>query len=205
MIKRYIACTPPGVIVTAGLLLLMQQLISTGETVLIPGTYRMPTTFRSVELPPPPTPADTSRPPPPIPRPLPVPGGMPVLPDEVPINDTSIPIAPQPEPWKRPSGELPIWADSALVSLVRVEPKYPSRAINLALEGNVLVRFDVGMDGRVSNPVVVQTSHVVFNGAALQAVRQFRYKPRVVDGSPVATAGVQTVFRFEMEKQHQTL
>jgi hypothetical protein len=37
----------------------------------------------------------------------------------------------------------------------------------------------------------------LFEKAALNAVYRFRFKPRVVDGVPQLSAGLQNLFRFE--------
>jgi periplasmic protein TonB len=201
MIKRYITCTPPGVMVTAALLLLMQQLINTGEDALLAEPVDRHPVFPSSRVPPPPPPLPRDEPPAPIPPPVPVPGGRPLLPKDIPVTETTFPQPPAPDPMERPGHEDLVWSDSALVSMVRVEPVYPLRAIELGLEGSVLLRFDVGPDGLVSNPEILQSSHPLFNAAALRAAGKFRYKPRVVDGTAVATPGVQTVFRFTLDQQ----
>lgn len=90
--------------------------------------------------------------------------------------------------------------DGPLVTMVRVQPVYPARAIAMELEGWVIVQFDVNSDGTVSNPTVVGSSHPVFEKAAVSAALKFRFKARVVDGVALATAGVQNLFRFEMER-----
>jgi protein TonB len=38
----------------------------------------------------------------------------------------------------------------------------------------------------------------VFDSAALKAAFKFKYKPKVIDGEPVATAGVQNKISFEL-------
>lgn len=90
--------------------------------------------------------------------------------------------------------------DGPLVSMVRVRPVYPPRAIAMNLDGWVLVEFDVNPDGTVANARVVESSHPVFDKAAVETVRKFRYKARVVDGVPQPTTGVRNLFRFEMDR-----
>ena len=38
----------------------------------------------------------------------------------------------------------------------------------------------------------------VFDSAAKKAAAKFKYKPKVIDGNPVATAGVQNKITFEL-------
>jgi len=199
MIQRYVAATPPGIVIAASLLLLMQQLIKTGNDALVPDTIRLPPIFRAATVPPPPLQITDSKPPERIPLPLPTPGGTPVLTVDLQENHEHFTtLQPLPAPQMEP-GELPESSDSSLVSLVRIEPVYPQSAADRRIEGTVVVSFHVGADGLVSQPVIVRSSHPVFNSAAIRAVTKFRYQPRVVDGSPVATSGVQTLFRFEMK------
>ena len=90
--------------------------------------------------------------------------------------------------------------DGPLVSIVRVQPVYPARAIQGELEGWVIVEFDVHADGTVRNAFVVRSSNRTFERSAIDAVLKFRFKPRVVDGVPQVTTGLQNIFRFELEQ-----
>ena len=102
------------------------------------------------------------------------------------------------------SGAIPgpgIYNDGPLVALVRVSPVYPARALSQGLEGTVIVQFDVGANGQVGNVVVVESSHRVFEQAAIQAAERFRFKPRVIDGIALETYGIQNLFRFSLDDQ----
>ena len=120
-------------------------------------------------------------------------------------NDTSptpavgVPVPPPPSP-PTGSNELPgVLGDGPLVAIVRVQPVYPIRAQEQGLEGHVLVRFDVMPDGMVTGITVVESSHRVFERAAVDAAGRFRFKARVVDGVPQASYGLRNLFTFEME------
>lgn len=93
------------------------------------------------------------------------------------------------------------YVDGPLVAIVRVSPTYPPLMNARGLEGHVLVQFDVLSDGRVANIMVVESSHRGFNKAAIKAAARFKYKPRVVDGVPMASEGIQNLFRFRMEEE----
>jgi periplasmic protein TonB len=66
----------------------------------------------------------------------------------------------------------------------RVAPKYPSAALQMHLEGTVQIEARIDKEGIVTNPKVVKGDHILA-AAALDAVRQWRYKPYYLDGEPV--------------------
>ena len=83
--------------------------------------------------------------------------------------------------------------------VVKVIPIYPRRAQSRGLKGHVLLEFTVTKTGAVSNPVVIESAPPgVFDRAALAAVIKFKYKPRIVDGLPVAVPSVQNLMHFEL-------
>ncbi len=63
----------------------------------------------------------------------------------------------------------------------RVEPIYPSMARNVRIQGNVLLAAVIGKDGTVQNLQVV-SGHPMLVRAALDAVRQWRYRPYALNG-----------------------
>jgi protein TonB len=78
-----------------------------------------------------------------------------------------------------------------------VPPEYPKDALKRGLGGEVRVRFTLDADGRVKSAEVVNASPAgVFDRAALDAVRRWRFKPPAA-GSPDFEATVVTniVFR----------
>jgi TonB family protein len=66
----------------------------------------------------------------------------------------------------------------------RVPPIYPPQAKTLRMEGKVVLDAMVTEDGSVRDLRVVQ-GQPVFVGAAMDAVKQWRYKPFVLDGKIV--------------------
>lgn len=105
-----------------------------------------------------------------------------------------------PTPTNRFTNFKPGLSDGQPMPIVRVRPVYPARAQTSGLEGWVLVRFDILENGSVANVTVVESSSAVFERSAINAASKFRYKPRVVDGVPLVTTGIQNLFRYEMEK-----
>ena len=84
--------------------------------------------------------------------------------------------------------------DSSLVVLSRTEPVYPPAAARRGVEGWVRLRFNVDAEGSVQNLAIVEAQPPnLFDRAALQAVRQWRFKPRRVNGQAVTTPVVQTL------------
>lgn len=65
-----------------------------------------------------------------------------------------------------------------------VKPQYPETARNLRLQGSVVMEALIGKDGAVKNLKVVK-GHPVLARAAQDAVRQWRYKPYLLNSQPV--------------------
>jgi protein TonB len=62
-------------------------------------------------------------------------------------------------------------------------PDYPRRALDLHLEGDVVLLVHVGADGRVERAEVETSSRfALLDDAALAAVLEWEFKPRQVDG-----------------------
>jgi TonB family protein len=84
---------------------------------------------------------------------------------------------------------------SALQSAVlekRVAPVYPNVALQSHLEGEVLVNATIGQDGIPKNLKVVRGSELLAP-AALEAIRQWHYRPATLGGQPIETEIVITI------------
>jgi protein TonB len=66
----------------------------------------------------------------------------------------------------------------------RVQPKYPQAALAVHTQGAVQIEATINKEGNVINPKVLSGDPVLAR-AALEAVRQWRYKPYYLDGDPV--------------------
>jgi protein TonB len=89
-------------------------------------------------------------------------------------------------------------ADRAPVPLVQVDPEYPERARQQGIEGWVEVEFTISPVGTVVDARVVGAKPpIIFDRAALNAVRRWKYNPKIKDGTPIARPGVRTVFQFD--------
>lgn len=90
-------------------------------------------------------------------------------------------------------------SDRGALPLVRVEPQYPPQAARRRLEGWVQLRFTITTAGSVTDVSVVKSSNPVFERAAVEAVRKWKYEPQMQSGTAVVTAGMDVVLRFKME------
>ena len=91
-------------------------------------------------------------------------------------------------------------ADRDAVPLVRIEPDYPMQARQRGIEGWVVVEFTISTAGTVKDAQVVASEPGnVFDRAAVQAVRKWKYNPKVVDGKAVERTGMKIRLDFEME------
>jgi TonB family protein len=66
----------------------------------------------------------------------------------------------------------------------RVQPKYPATAVAAHAGGSVEIEATINKEGNVVNPKVLKGNPVLAQ-AALEAIRQWRYKPYYLDGQPV--------------------
>jgi protein TonB len=66
----------------------------------------------------------------------------------------------------------------------RVQPKYPPAALAVRAQGAVQIQATINKEGNVTN-LKVLSGDPVLSRAALEAVRQWRYKPYYLDGNPV--------------------
>lgn len=90
--------------------------------------------------------------------------------------------------------------DADYMPIVKVAPMYPRRAASRGLEGWVMLRFTVTPLGTVTDVEVVDSTHALFEDAAIRAALKFKYKPRVVDGIALEVRGVLHKISFEIEE-----
>ena len=89
--------------------------------------------------------------------------------------------------------------DGDALAIVRVLPRYPSRALSRGLEGWVLLEFAISKLGQAIDPVVVDADPPsIFNRAALNAVKKWKYRPMIENGQPAVRHGVRQLISFEI-------
>lgn len=66
----------------------------------------------------------------------------------------------------------------------RVEPVYPPLARNARIQGPVVLFATISTTGVIEN-LRVMSGHPLLVGAAIDAVRQWRYRPYILNGDPI--------------------
>jgi protein TonB len=115
-------------------------------------------------------------------------GALPDDPDAAPMPDGA-PPSPGAADGPRGNGPDPnayVATDERAEPIYTVKGEYPDIARQAGVEGTVVVQALVGVDGRVRDTRIVR-SIPMLNGAAQDAVRQWRFKPAATGGGPVAT------------------
>ena len=67
--------------------------------------------------------------------------------------------------------------DPGLIMIKSADPQFSMNTMRRLRKGSVEVKFEVGPDGQVDVVSVVKTTNPGLNDAALEAVRQWRFKP----------------------------
>jgi len=104
----------------------------------------------------------------------------------------------------------PTLAENNYFLVEKADPIYPKQAIQQKIAGWVRMEFTISRTGEVQDPIIIDhcadpagqpcTDHTnsIFDDAAKQAVRQFKYKPRNAGGEVVAVEGVQYSISFQL-------
>ena len=100
-----------------------------------------------------------------------------------------------------------------LCPLFKVQPIYPRRAQNNAIEGWAVVKLTITESGSVIDPMAIEgfcgdpegppeamQSCSIFNKASEIAASKMKYKPKIVDGKAVPVPDVLHRFTFIMAK-----
>lgn|GEM_PF-5900940 len=78
-----------------------------------------------------------------------------------------------------------IVVDVEPVLVQRVEPNYPPTAYANKVEGQVIVSLLLDVDGKVLQAKVLKSSNEIFNENALVAVKQWVFKPAILNEKPI--------------------
>lgn len=91
--------------------------------------------------------------------------------------------------------------DGDALAIVRVLPRYPSRALSRGIEGWVLLEFAIDPLGQAIDPIVVESDpQGTFDRAAINAVKKWKYRPMIEDGKPAVRPGVRQLISFQIAK-----
>ncbi len=94
-------------------------------------------------------------------------------------------------------------ADGDAVPMVRVPPQYPERALQRGIEGRVLVEFTITRSGSVKDAKIIAAEpSSIFNKAAIKAVLQWKYNPKIVNGEAVEQVGVRISLPFRIGSEN---
>lgn len=77
-------------------------------------------------------------------------------------------------------------------------PKYPSVARRDRIEGEATVCFKIKANGRISRPVVTESSHRIFAKPALRALKKSRFEP-IGPRQILSTARTCRIYRFRLD------
>jgi protein TonB len=78
----------------------------------------------------------------------------------------------------------------------RIVPRYPPLAVQTRKEGTVLLHAIISIDGRITALEVVSGPPLLVQ-AAVDAVRQWRYRPTYLHGEPVEVeTSITVIFRL---------
>ena len=111
-----------------------------------------------------------------------------------PITVTTTPPPPRPLPVAT-APAAPVTVDNLDERMIEGKPpRYPMESRRKREQGTVLLRLLIGLDGRVAQASVAESSGFDrLDQAALQAVRGWRWQPMVRDGTTVEVRGVMPI------------
>jgi protein TonB len=66
----------------------------------------------------------------------------------------------------------------------RVQPNYPPLARQARIQGVVVLQAQISKDGNIENLQLI-SGHPMLAPAAIEAVKQWKYKPYLLNGEPV--------------------
>lgn len=198
-VTRAITSLVPAAVITAGLLLTMQILISQDlKKEEGAAEYKLPdismpsqdiTTEYDTRKPD--KPDEPEEPPPELPEP-----------EFENLNaDTSISVAPNLSANKLSIGGIGGFSsDGDYLPIVKTQPKYPNRAAQRKIEGYCTVEYTVTKTGETRDVVIADCPKTIFAKTSLKAAAKFKYKPKVIDGEAIEVPGVRNRFIFEIAK-----
>ena len=90
-----------------------------------------------------------------------------------------------PPPKPKPTGPIRVGGNVQAARIVnRVQPIYPPLARQTRISGTVRLHAIISKDGTIQQLEVI-SGHPLLQQAALDAVRQWRYQPTLLNGEPV--------------------
>ena len=206
---RYLAATAVGLSVTLMLFLLMHTLISGeqeidatrlgGSLVEFIRVNEEEVTELKERVPPeePPPPED----PPQTPELLVTEQSQPpAVPLSMEMPRLAVPVSVADGPFLDPWSATDVAPEGEVIPVVRIDPQGPREALLDGIEGWVEVEFPVLPDGSVADARVVDADpRRIFDRSAIRAILRWKFRPRIVDGEPVARRATQRI-DFELNR-----
>jgi protein TonB len=97
----------------------------------------------------------------------------------------SAPPPPAPKPVEKKVERIRVGGNVIAANLIRkVQPQYPPLAKNARIQGTVRFTAIIAKDGSISNLQLV-SGHPLLVPAAQEAVKQWQYRPTLLNGEPV--------------------
>lgn len=196
--RRYLLGFFMGSLAAVSLLWVMQFMIASGEAAVTGAERTGFLEFVQVHK--------ETTPPPKKERPEmpPEPEEQPKFPEPDPGNTTNGTGIPLQRPAPDPIGELEPrvgglgMAEGDHLPIFKVQPVYPGTALSRGLEGHCDLEFTVTRLGTTADARIIDCTSSVFERASIQALLKFKYKPRVVDGTPIAVTGLRHRISFRI-------
>jgi TonB family protein len=96
------------------------------------------------------------------------------------INSTPVPV---PRPTTPQRVRVSEGVTQGLL-IKKVEPNYPPLAQQARIQGSVILQAEIGKDGTIKNLSLI-SGHPMLVSAAIEAVKQWQYKPYILNGEAV--------------------
>jgi TonB family protein len=103
---------------------------------------------------------------------------------------------PAPQPQVPPHIKVSPGVSEGLIAK-KVQPDYPQLARTARIQGDVVLKIIVSSEGEVSQVNLI-SGHPLLAAAAISAVKQWKYKPYLLNGNPVAVE-TQVVVAFRLD------
>jgi protein TonB len=103
------------------------------------------------------------------------------------VNLITTPPPPPPPPPQPPAQQDPVRVSTGVAAaklISQAQPAYPPLARQARIQGTVRLEAVISRDGAIENLTVI-SGHPLLIPAALEAVRQWRYRPTLLNGAPV--------------------
>ncbi|AOE50551.1 TonB family protein [Kangiella sediminilitoris] len=99
-------------------------------------------------------------------------------------------------------GRVDVLQDSSAMAMYRAQPSYPIKAQLNGIEGWVLLKYDVDASGTLSNISVLDSQPKnIFDKEAVKALKEWKFRPAMTEGRPIASLGQTVKIEFNMDNQ----